>query len=913
MFSLPGVPSSYRRMIDILMRSITQLHSILPEGRPLPEAIWQRRHHSIVALLWLHVVGITWYSLWSGNGFLHSMIEGGLVAVAALFASLPNHTRRVRAASASFGLLTASAVLVHLSGAYIEVHFHFFVALMIIALYQDWVPFLLAVTYVVLEHGVLGVLYPTAVYNHPDAWAHPWKWAAIHGGFVLAASITSVLSWRLNEAARAHSDLLLNSAGEGIFGLDLRGRISFVNPAAAYMLGWSIDELTGQNIHSFVWYLNRDISTDLPTGCSIVQFLANGPFHHKGETLFWRQDGSYFPVEYISTPICERSVYVGAVVTFKDMTERKQLETALRDGEERYRLLVESSPETIAVHSEGCFVYINTAGAALLGAARPEDVIGIPVRDVIHPKYWAAVQERSRQTQEEQKQTPLQEQKLLRLDGTLIHAEVVDIPTIHRGKRATQMIIRDITERKAAADQLRYQAFHDPLTGLPNRALFLNRLDSALVRATRDQTSIAVLFLDLDRFKVINDSLGHAAGDSLLFDIAQRVEGCLRATDTVARLGGDEFTILLDAPATQAGAVQIAEQISAVLQTPVRLNGHELFMTTSIGIAVSTPGDTSPDDLMRNADLAMYQAKGQGKARYAVFTPSLNAPALARLLLEADLRKALEHKEFVVYYQPLIDLATGRLKGLEALVRWVHPERGLLAPCEFIPLAEETGLIRSLGLWVLEKACCQLSDWTVLYPNAATVMVSVNLSARQMYHAQLVDEVANVLQQTGLAPHRLQLEITESVIMEDAVATMETLKRFKQLGVQLAIDDFGTGYSSLSYLKRFPVNVLKVDRVFVTGLNQNPEDTAIVQAVITLAKTLGLDVTAEGVEHADQLTLLRELGCQLGQGYFFARPLRDEQVAELFSSISQESMVRPESRTTQTPHDRQTMSIAHLG
>jgi diguanylate cyclase (GGDEF)-like protein/PAS domain S-box-containing protein len=879
-----GISSTGIRITNVSTQLIVRVQSALPEGRPLPEAVWRRRHRGIVALLWLHAIGIVCFGALAGYGFIHNAIEGGVVAAAALFASMARANRRVQAAAASLGLLTASAILVHLSGGYIELHFHFFVALMIIALYQDWVPFLLAIGYVVLEHGTLGVLDPTAVYNHPDGWAHPWKWAAIHGVFVLAASVASVLSWRLNEAARAHTELILNSAGEGIVGLDLHGRIAFVNPAAARMLGWAIGDLIGQGLHSRVLHLPSEASPAHTDAYPVIQALIGGTVHHEDAAVFWRRDGTWFPVEYVSTPIRERGALVGAVITFKDITQRRQMESALREGEERYRRLVENSPEAIAVHSEGRFVYINPAGAALFGAASPAEFIGTQVLDVVHPEYHEEVKQRVRQIQEQQLAAPLLEEKLLRLDGTIIYAEVIGIPTTYHGKVATQIVARDITARKAVEAQLAYQAFHDPLTALPNRALFLDRLDRALLRSARHQTQLAVLFLDLDRFKVINDSLGHAAGDHLLVQVAQRLQACIRTTDTVARLGGDEFTILLDDTSDLAGAVQIAERIVAALAAPFTLNGHELFITTSIGIVLSTPGQDSSDDLMRNADIAMYQAKAQGKARYEVFNSHLNAQAMARLRLEADLRRAIERGEFVIYYQPQIDLVTGQMQGLEALVRWEHSERGLIAPVEFIPVAEETGLIRPLGQWVLAEACRQVQEWSARYPSAVPAVLSVNLSAQQVNQPGFVDEVAGMLARTGFEPRRLQLEITESVIMNDAPATLVTLRALKELGVQLAIDDFGTGYSSLSYLKRFPVDVLKIDRTFVTGLGYDAEDTAIVQAIITLANTLGLHVTAEGVESAAQLAQLQALGCQLGQGYYFAKPLSCERVGTLLAN-----------------------------
>ncbi|HEX5501921.1 MAG TPA: EAL domain-containing protein [Thermomicrobiales bacterium] len=420
---------------------------------------------------------------------------------------------------------------------------------------------------------------------------------------------------------------------------------------------------------------------------------------------------------------------------------------------------------------------------------------------------------------------------------------------------------------------MQHQAFHDPLTGLPNRALFLDRLEHALAYARRRRESVAVLFVDLDRFKVINDSLGHEAGDLLLIAVASALKGCLRPEDTAARLGGDEFTILLERVADITAAVEVAERILGALQTPLPLGGYDLVVTGSLGIALSTPERDDPVELMRQADVALYRAKASGKACYQVYDATMNARVLERLELEAELRRALEREEFVVHYQPKVALATGHLEGVEALVRWQHPERGLLPPAAFIALAEETGLIRPLGRWVLIEACRQARAWRAEHPADPPLVMAVNLTAPQFQQPHLAADIATILAETGLPPHLLQLEITESVLMDDAAATLATLGALKRLGVQLAIDDFGTGYSSLSYLKRFPVDWLKVDRRFVAGLGTDAEDTAIVRAVVNLAAALRLAVTAEGVETADQVARLQALGCTLAQGFYFARPL----------------------------------------
>jgi diguanylate cyclase (GGDEF)-like protein len=433
--------------------------------------------------------------------------------------------------------------------------------------------------------------------------------------------------------------------------------------------------------------------------------------------------------------------------------------------------------------------------------------------------------------------------------------------------------LQDITERKQSEEQLRHDAFHDPLTGLPNRALFADHVKLTIARAKRHASRrFAVLFCDLDRFKVINDSLGHVAGDQLLVEVARRLESCLRQGDTVARVGGDEFTILLDDLTNDSEAVTVAERIQQEISAAIILTGREVFTTMSIGLAVGTGAYSDPEDILRDADTAMYRAKSLGKARHVVFDHSMHASAVNLLQIETDLRKALEREQFYLLYQPIVSLDNFRLCGFEALVRWHHPERGLVSPLDFIPIAEETGQIIQLGEWALEEACRQMREWQEKYPQASPFFMSVNLSAKQFNHTQLMAQVDNVLRKTGLNPRQLKLEITEGAVMENIDTATEMLRHLRDLGVQLAIDDFGTGYSSLSYLHRFPIDTLKIDRSFVTRMANNLENVEIVRTIVMLAQVLGMDVVAEGVETRDQLKLLRDLKCEYGQGYYFSRP-----------------------------------------
>ncbi|HLZ26189.1 MAG TPA: EAL domain-containing protein [Chloroflexota bacterium] len=416
---------------------------------------------------------------------------------------------------------------------------------------------------------------------------------------------------------------------------------------------------------------------------------------------------------------------------------------------------------------------------------------------------------------------------------------------------------------------LTHHAFHDALTDLPNRELFLDRLGHALAR--RAQNPVAVLFLGVDDLKLVNDSLGHAAGDRLVVAVAQRLHGCLLPGDTVARLGGAEFSVLLEDVRDAAAAAVCAEKILASLRAPLVVDERDVFPTASIGIALSTPDARSHETLLGDAETAMARASARGKDRYEVFDGSMAGHAAERLALESDLRRALERGQFRLHYQPILELSTGEVLEVEALVRWAHPERGLLPPADFISVAEDNGLIVPLGQWVLEEACRQAAEWRVQLGDRTPVM-GVNLSARQFQRPELLLDIRRALRAARLDPSGLKLEITETVAMHDAESTIDTLQSLKTLGIRLAIDDFGTGYSSLSYLKRFPVDTLKVDKSFVDGLGEDPQDTAIVQSVLALAKALGLSVTGEGIETDLQRRLLRDLGCERGQGYFFARP-----------------------------------------
>ena len=452
-----------------------------------------------------------------------------------------------------------------------------------------------------------------------------------------------------------------------------------------------------------------------------------------------------------------------------------------------------------------------------------------------------------------------------------------------------QKLEKEISDRQRIEAQLVNNAFHDALTGLPNRALFMKLLARSLMQTSIGKAcSTVVVFLDLDRFKPINDSFGHLVGDRLLQAIAQRLKRCLRDEDTVARFGGDEFTILFENVKDISLIIQIAERIQTELALPFVLNGHEIFTTVSIGIAHSSDGCDRPEVLLRNADIAMYRAKHLGRARYSVFDTAMHTQAVVLLQLETYLRRAIECQNFHLHYQPIISLSTGRISGFEALLRWQHPERGTISPAEFIPVAEETGLIVPIGRWVLLEACRQLRQWQIEFPSWKELLtISVNLSVKQFMQPDLLTQVTQILQQTGLDARSLKLEITESAIMEDSESASVTLLQLKALGIQLCMDDFGTGYSSLSYLHRFPMDILKIDRSFISNIRTKEQNLKIVQTIVTLAHSLGMAVTAEGVETSEQLAFLKALNCEFGQGYFFSKAVGSHEAGRLIAKECQ--------------------------
>ncbi len=562
----------------------------------------------------------------------------------------------------------------------------------------------------------------------------------------------------------------------------------------------------------------------------------------------------------------------------------------LKESEERFHSAFDYAPIGMAmVTLDGRWLQVNHSLCQIIGY-REEELIGERFQIVTHPEDLDRFLQEVVNILEGRAQSSQIEKRYVDKHGQEIWA-LVNISLIHDTEsRPSSLVfqIQDITDRKRAQEQLLHDAFHDPLTGLPNRAWFMDQLRIALSRSRRRSGSkFAVLFLDLDRFKIINDSLGHMYGDQLLVGIARRLRHCLRTEDMIARLGGDEFTVLINDIRDPEDALIVAERIQNHLSQKFALGGFETFTSVSIGIAFSDSEYEKPADLLRDADTAMYQAKLRGKARFVIFDKGMHVRAMNTLQIESDLRHAAERKEFKLHYQPIISLETGELSGFEALIRWQHPERGMIPPADFIPVAEETGLIVPIGQWVMREACLQMQRWRTQYPELGDVWMSVNLSGKQFAHAGLMEQIIQTLSLTGLDPCRLKLEITESVVMENVDTATWMLERLRTLGVETCIDDFGTGYSSLSYLHRLPIDALKIDRSFVSRMSRNSENREIVRTIIMLAQNLGKQVIAEGVETREQLDQLRDLHCATGQGYFFSKPLDAEKASDFINSIFQ--------------------------
>ncbi len=586
--------------------------------------------------------------------------------------------------------------------------------------------------------------------------------------------------------------------------------------------------------------------------------------------------------DYVTKPID----FAVALARIGTQLSHKRAQEGLRESEERYALAARGANDGLwDWNLEANVVYFSTRWKNMLGYQESE--IGDKPDEWLNRIHDADRERVNEEIAAHQKGSVPQfesEHRVLHKDGTFRWMLCRGLAVYNGSGKTSRMAgwQTDITEGKVS----------DPLTGLPNRLLFTDRVGRLIKHSKRRKEYLfAVLFLDLDGFKMINDSLGHLVGDQLLVGVASRLEKCLRATDTVARLGegfivarmgGDEFTVLLEDLKHPDDAKQAADRLMKAVTSPFMLGGREVFTSLSIGIALSSHGYEQAEDILRDADTAMYRAKSMGKARYEIFDADMRAGVVARLQLEMDLRRALEHQEFHNVYQPIVSLAAGQIVGFEALLRWQHPTRGLLGPEQFIAVAEETGLIRDLGWWNLREACRQMTEWRTDYSAYSQLTMSVNLSPKQFLQANLVEDIGNLLRELKLPPQALKLELTESTVMGDPSAAIEMLQQIKSLGISLAIDDFGTGYSSLSYLHRFPLDTLKIDRSFISSIG-NGEETEIARTILPMASNLHLDVVAEGVETIEQLVLLKKLHCKYGQGFYFSKPLSAEEAGSLLA------------------------------
>jgi diguanylate cyclase (GGDEF)-like protein len=849
--------------------------------------VWARRHRGILTTLWLHIPLILVIGIGNGLGVLHVALEASVIGIFAGGATLLRKHRRESTIATAMGLLTCSAVLVHLTDGLIEMHFHYFVMVGVITLYQDWWPFLVAIGYVVFQHGAAGAIAPQSVYNHKSAIDHPWEWAGIHGVFVLGMSVAGILSWKLNERqleATTDREEKLSEAQAvarlGNWDWDIATRDATWS-AELYRL-FDLDPLTVAP--SFEAFLERVHPEDRELVQADLRRAVSEGVEHATDYRVVLGDGE---VRWLHGRgrVTERSK-IGLPITVsgtaQDITERKRADTDLRTTLSLLNATLDATADGIlVVDLEGHIASFNERFVEMWQLPQPvldarDDSVALSyvLGQLVDPDSFAT------KVRELYSQPTAESRDLIEFkDGRVV--ERYSKPQRVSGEVVGRVwSFRDITETKRLEAELAHQAFHDSLTNLPNQALFRDRVDHALRRAARQDLRIAVLFLDLDNFKTVNDSLGHTVGDQLLVAVTARLQGCLRQGDTAARMGGDEFAVLLEDLQDKESATVIAERIIDGLRRPFSIVGKEVFVGASIGVAFDTP-NARTDQLLRNADLAMYTAKVRGRGRWQAFEPEMHTAAVERLEVEADLRRACERDEFVVHYQPIVDVRTGWIGGVEALVRWQHPTRGLLAPGTFIPLAEETGLIREVGRKVLTEACAQVRQWQLELKSVPRLGVSVNLSPRQLTDPNLLADVSTALEAAGLAAESLTLEITESAMMHDTETAVARLEQLKQLGVQLAVDDFGTGYSSLSYLQRFPIDILKIDRSFVSGIDGDAEESALARAIVRLAQTLQLDAVAEGVETEGQLDRLRDMGCRWAQGYHLAMPQDAASLSEM--------------------------------
>ena len=670
---------------------------------------------------------------------------------------------------------------------------------------------------------------------------------------------------------------IVATIADALFVCDADGMVQLINPATRQLLGCDDAEVIGKPLHAFI--SNGDD----------VEFDTLRP--RQQEYVFTSKEGQPIEVMLSVAPLLRDGGWAGAVMIARDIRERKRADREIRQAELRYRTLFEQNAAGVCVMSEdGTITDCNATFASLIGAGKSDDLKGLKLRDLyarpyefddlfglLHTRQFLNGVEAELVRGNGGTMTVLQNLAIVSTDEAVaIHATVVDI-----------------SARKRAEEQIEFNAYHDVLTKLPNRKLFSDRLSQNLTHAKRANHPIAVMYIDIDRFKKFNDLLGHEGGDELLLEIAARLRHCVREEDTVARIGGDEFAIIITELRRTEDAIAVAQKILEIIQLPISMRGTPVDVTASIGVALYPVDGADSETLLLNADKAMDRAKEAGRNTYQLCTDQMKKSAMERMSLEARLRRAINEEQLLLVYQPQIDLTTGRLVGVEALVRWNDPEKGIVSPASFIPVAEESRLILPLGAWVLRAACKQMRYW--IDHGIAVPRVAVNLSARQFQQHDLVATVREALAESTLDGSMLELEITETTAMQNAEATASILRSLRDLGVGISIDDFGTGYSSLNYLKRFPINAVKIDRAFVSDAPHDESDAAIVSAVIGMARSLKLRVIAEGLETAEQLAFLQNLGCDEAQGFYFSRPVAAADIAT--STLSHVARIRSHETT----------------
>jgi diguanylate cyclase (GGDEF)-like protein/PAS domain S-box-containing protein len=686
-------------------------------------------------------------------------------------------------------------------------------------------------------------------------------------------------------------DRIMSTSLAAITVLSPDGSILFANDRAEKVLGLTLSNLAQRTYHSPEWR-----ATDLDGGPwpdeqqPFQRVLATGePVYNIRHAIEW-PDGQRRALSVSGAPVKNAAgEIVQLVFTVNDITDQIQADRALRQSEAQLRLITENMSDLVCLHEpDGTYTYVSPSCEGMLGFTAAE-LVGRSPYELFHPEDRQRLRQQPH-CQALQGSPSASTYRIRRKDGQYIWLETLTKPIFdgdRQGVVQLQTTSRNVTDRVAIQAQLEYDAGHDALTQLANRSLLLHQLDQAIALAQQQRRTCAVLFIDLDRFKVINDSLGHHVGDALLVAIAHRLRFLVRPQDLAARLSGDEFVVLINDLVGVEQATQVADRLLEELRQPLTVGDglgserREIFVSASIGIALCTARHKTGADLLRDADIAMYRAKAAGKGRYAQFDPQMHLQVLREMHLEEALRRAIEHQDLTLYYQPIIHLDTGCIKGFEALARWPHSQYGLISPAEFIPIAEETGLVIALGRWVLRTACIQFSEWRGQFPAVRAMGLSVNLSAVQLRDATLVSDMLALLADLGLPPACLTLEITESLLIENVEYNLSVLDDLRRHGIQLSIDDFGTGYSSLSYLQRYPFSGLKVDRSFVTHLGTEAENPTLIRSILALAESLRLDPIAEGIETEKQLEFLQANGCRYGQGFFFYRPMPAHRIEAL--------------------------------